>query len=193
MTSIDIFFRQKCDTFSRSNQAVFELSQRFSNPHTHEEGLSEEAKLEKNKLIFLELTQGKSGGTRDNSGAFAHDVVCLWGNSTDLSLLIDMTEDDIKKLQSTGGEHLAATEKNILGNDLHKLADYVMTIKNGRIDFILDNAGMCSASRPAKAIVLTCQVSSFTVTWSTPTGSSSLVPVPRSSSTERRSLGSSLM
>jgi hypothetical protein len=52
-----------------------------------------------------------------------------------------MTEDDIKKLQSTGGEHLAATEKNILGNDLHKLADYAMTLKNGRVDFILDNAG----------------------------------------------------
>ena len=59
-----------------------------------------------------------------------------------MSLLIDMTEDDIKKLQSTGGEHLAATEKNILGNDLHKLADYAMTLKNGRVDFILDNAGM---------------------------------------------------
>jgi hypothetical protein len=58
----DIFFRQKCDTFSRSNQAVFELSQRFSNPHVHEDGLSEEAKLEKNKLIFLELTQGESKG-----------------------------------------------------------------------------------------------------------------------------------
>jgi hypothetical protein len=27
-----------------------------------------------------------------------------------------MSEEDIKKLQSTGGEHLAATEKNILGN-----------------------------------------------------------------------------
>lgn len=52
-----------------------------------------------------------------------------------------MTEEDIKKLQSTGGDHLAATEKNILGNNLHKLADYVMTIKNGRIDFVLDNAG----------------------------------------------------
>lgn len=50
-------------------------------------------------------------------------LVCLWGNSTDLSLLIDMTEEDIKKLQSTGGDALAATEKNILGNDLHKLAD----------------------------------------------------------------------
>lgn len=52
-----------------------------------------------------------------------------------------MTEEDIKKLQSTGGDALAATEKNILGNHLHKLADHVMTIKNGRIDFVLDNAG----------------------------------------------------
>ncbi|KAL7424998.1 Hairy/enhancer-of-split with YRPW motif protein 2 [Cryptotrichosporon argae] len=120
----DVFFRQKCDTFSRSSQAVFELSSRFSTPHKFEAGLSDEAKAEKNKLIFLELTQ-----------------ICLWGNSTDLSLLIDMTEEDIKKLQSTGGEHLAATEKNILGNDLHKLADYVLTVKGGRIDFVLDNAG----------------------------------------------------
>lgn len=140
----DVFFRQKCDTFSRSNQAVFELSQRFSQPHVHEPGLSEAAKLEKNKLIFLELTQGKPSfwySVRQH----ANCSVCLWGNSTDLSLLIDMTEDDIKKLQSTGGEHLAATEKNILGNDLHKLADYVMTIKNGRIDFVLDNAGEFTA------------------------------------------------
>lgn len=78
-------------------------------------------------------------------------VVCLWGNSTDLSLLIDMTEEDIKKLQSTGGDHLAATEKNILGNDLHKLADYAMTIKGGRFDFVLDNAGECSAARHVTA------------------------------------------
>lgn len=52
-----------------------------------------------------------------------------------------MTEEDIKKLQSTGGDHLAATEKNILGNDLQALADYVCDIKGGRIDFVLDNAG----------------------------------------------------
>lgn len=52
-----------------------------------------------------------------------------------------MTEDDIKALQSTGGDHLAATEKNILGNDLKKLADLVTSFKGGRIDFILDNAG----------------------------------------------------
>jgi len=120
----DVFFRQKCDTFSRSSQAVFELSTRFSQPHETEKNLSAEEQMTKTKLLFHELTQ-----------------VCLWGNSTDLSLLIDMTEEDIKKLQSTGGEHLAATEKNILGNDLKALADYVCDIKGGRIDFVLDNAG----------------------------------------------------
>ena len=52
-----------------------------------------------------------------------------------------MTEEDIKKLQSTGGDALAATEKNILGNDLTTLAEYVTSIKGGRIDFVLDNAG----------------------------------------------------
>ena len=55
-----------------------------------------------------------------------------------------MTEDQIKSLQSTGGDHLAATEKNILGNHLPQLWDTVKTFKatgGGRIDFVLDNAG----------------------------------------------------
>ena len=71
-------------------------------------------------------------------------AVCLWGNSTDLSLLIDMTEEQIKSLQSTGGDHLAATEKNILGNHLPQLWDTAKALKaagGGRIDFVLDNAG----------------------------------------------------
>jgi len=128
----DVFFRQKCDTFSRSSDAVFELSSRFAVPFVHTPGLSEDAKLEAERLMFHELTQ-----------------VCLWGNSTDLSLLINMTEEQIKSLQSTGGDHLAATEKNILGNHLPNLWDTIKDIKltkgssgkGGRIDFILDNAG----------------------------------------------------
>lgn len=56
----DVFFRQKCDTFSRSSQAVFELSTRFSAPQEADANLSAEAKLEKDKLLFLELTQGES-------------------------------------------------------------------------------------------------------------------------------------
>ena len=55
-----------------------------------------------------------------------------------------MTEEQIKTLQSTGGDHLAATEKNILGNDLGRLWETVKELREktgGRIDFVLDNAG----------------------------------------------------
>ncbi|KAF8808126.1 DUF89-domain-containing protein [Phlegmacium glaucopus] len=123
----DVFYRQKCDTFSRSSDAVFELSLRFAEPFKISEKLTSVGKLEAERLMFLELTQ-----------------VCLWGNSTDLSLLINMTEDQIKSLQSTGGDHLAATEKNILGNDMNRLWEHVKDLREktgGRIDFILDNAG----------------------------------------------------
>ncbi|KAI0783304.1 DUF89-domain-containing protein [Abortiporus biennis] len=125
--SYDVFFRQKCDTFSRSSDAVFELATRFVEPFSHRSGRTEEEKLEAERLMFLELTQ-----------------ICLWGNSTDLSLLINMTEDQIKALQSTGGEALAATEKNILGNHMPRLWEIVRDLKdkpNARVDFILDNAG----------------------------------------------------
>lgn len=55
-----------------------------------------------------------------------------------------MSEEQIKSLQSTGGDSLAATEKNILGNDMHRLWDHVKGLREktgGRIDFVLDNAG----------------------------------------------------
>ncbi|GAA6039332.1 hypothetical protein JCM8097_002801 [Rhodosporidiobolus ruineniae] len=126
----DVFFRQKCDTFSRSSDAVFELSLRFAKAFKMDEKLNKEEQLEAKRLLFHELTQ-----------------VCLWGNATDLSLLINMTEEDIKKLQSTGGDHLAATEQNILGNDLNKVWEYMSSSKfgsaekGGRLDIVMDNAG----------------------------------------------------
>lgn len=55
-----------------------------------------------------------------------------------------MSEEQIKSLQSTGGEHLAATEKNILGNHMGELWSTVKDLRvktGGRIDFVLDNAG----------------------------------------------------
>ena len=55
-----------------------------------------------------------------------------------------MTEEQIKSLQSTGGDQLAATEKNILGNHLNQLWDTFKELREktgGRIDFVLDNAG----------------------------------------------------
>ncbi|KAK7058503.1 Hairy/enhancer-of-split with YRPW motif protein 2 [Paramarasmius palmivorus] len=56
----DVFYRQKCDTFSRSSEAVFELSMRFAEPFTLTENLSADEKLEAERLMFLELTQGES-------------------------------------------------------------------------------------------------------------------------------------
>ncbi len=100
---------------------------RFAEPFTLSENLTAAEKLEAERHMFLELTQ-----------------VCLWGNSTDLSLLINMTEEQIKALQSTGGDHLAATEKNILGNHLSELWGVVKQSREntgGRFDFVLDNAG----------------------------------------------------
>ncbi|KAJ3517874.1 hypothetical protein NLJ89_g225 [Agrocybe chaxingu] len=131
----DVFYRQKCDTFSRSSDAVFELSLRFAEPFKISDKLSADEKLEAERLMFLELTQGSyivSDVPRYDLTAY---VVCLWGNSTDLSLLINMTEDQIKALQSTGGDHLAATEKNILGNHLNRLWDHVKMLP----DFLIQS------------------------------------------------------
>lgn len=72
----DVFYRQKacahifisshhllilgqCDTFSRSADAVFELSLRFAEPFKISEKLSPAEKLEAERLMFLELTQGQ--------------------------------------------------------------------------------------------------------------------------------------
>jgi len=116
---------------------------RFAEPFKISEHLSPDEKLEAERLMFLELTQGLVT-TRVQNSVLISSIVCLWGNSTDLSLLINMTEDQIKSLQSTGGDHLAATEMKIRGNDLGRLwssVKYLRQKTGGRIDFILDNAG----------------------------------------------------
>jgi hypothetical protein len=51
-------FIQQCDTFSRSSEAVFELSMRLAEPFKHPEGKSESERENAERLMFLELTQG---------------------------------------------------------------------------------------------------------------------------------------
>jgi len=129
--SYDVFFRQKCETFSRSSEAVFELATRFAAPYEPDTLVSAAKQLDAKRLLFHELTQ-----------------VALWGNATDLSLLINMTEEDIKRLQASGSESLAASEKNIIGNHMDKVWDHVSSDqfggpdkKGGRFDIVMDNAG----------------------------------------------------
>lgn len=70
--------------------------------------------------------------------------ICLWGNATDLSLLTNLSYEDIQKLQ--GSEARKSSEKNILVNDLDAAFKTLSAAqksgkKNRRVDIVLDNAG----------------------------------------------------
>ena len=126
--SYDIFARQKLDTFRSSRPAVLELASKYkqlieqlrnNKDSTHD--------AEAEKILFTEMFE-----------------ICLWGNATDLSLLTNLTYEDIQKLQ--GSEARKASEKNILVNDLPAAYDLLKKAqaegkKERRVDIVLDNAG----------------------------------------------------
>lgn len=116
------------DTFRTSRKAVLELATRYrelvqqlqaNKDATHD--------LEAEKTLFSEMFE-----------------ICLWGNATDLSLLTNMTYEDIQKLQ--GSEARKAAEKNILINNLPEAYEILKKARDEgkterRVDFVLDNAG----------------------------------------------------
>jgi uncharacterized protein with ATP-grasp and redox domains len=124
----DIFFRQKMDTFRTSRSAVVELAARYKEFVTDlRKGKDATKDIEAEKVLFAEMFE-----------------VCLWGNATDLSLLTNMTYEDIQKMQ--GSEARKAAEKNILVNDLPAVYDTLKKARDDgkeerRVDFVLDNAG----------------------------------------------------
>jgi hypothetical protein len=68
---------------------------------------------------------------RDHKLPAAHDQ--------DLSLLIDLKYEDLQKLQAVGAKAQQEQAKYILRNDLPRAWEHLKTLKNGRIDIILDN------------------------------------------------------
>lgn len=128
----DIFARQKMSTFRSSRPAVLELAARYKDLVTQlESGTSEAQSPEEReaaeKLLFTEMCE-----------------ICLWGNATDLSLLTNLSYEDIQKLQ--GSEARKASEKNIIVNDLAQAFEVLNKAKKAgkkerRVDIILDNAG----------------------------------------------------
>ncbi|RMD41473.1 hypothetical protein DV735_g3646, partial [Chaetothyriales sp. CBS 134920] len=138
----DPFGRQKLSTFKSSRRAVVELAARY-------------------KEIITAVTQGREGG---EGSAPADDdkekekerilftemaEICLWGNATDLSLLTNLSWEDIQKLQ--GSEARKTREKSIVVNDLKQAFEVLYARKTtpkqqepgkgSRVDFVLDNAG----------------------------------------------------
>ena len=132
--SYDLFARQKMATFKSSRPAVLELAARY-------------------KDIVMELEQKKTikGAETQEQLEAAEKVlftemceICLWGNATDLSLLTNLSYEDIQKLQ--GSEARKNSEKNILVNDLGKAFEILTSAqkegkKERRVDIVLDNAG----------------------------------------------------
>lgn len=52
-----------------------------------------------------------------------------------------MSQDDIANLQTVGKDAQAARRHFILKDDQHKVWEYIRTLRDGRVDFVLDNAG----------------------------------------------------
>lgn len=124
----DMFARQKIGTFRSSRPAVLELAARYKDMVEKlraDSGKTHDVDAE--KLLFTEMFE-----------------ICLWGNATDLSLLTNLTYEDIQKLQ--GSEARKRAEKNILINHLPQAYDILKKAQaegktERRVDFVLDNAG----------------------------------------------------
>ncbi|KAJ3965874.1 DUF89 domain-containing protein [Lentinula raphanica] len=118
----DPFHAQKLDVFTKSGPSIYGIATIMHELESEKEAL--EADPSKLKVLFQEMIQ-----------------MCLWGNATDLSLLTHISLAEIEKLQSVGKEMQAARKEFILRDDQEKAWDHLMTVKDGRVDFVLDNAG----------------------------------------------------
>jgi uncharacterized protein with ATP-grasp and redox domains len=129
----DVFNKQKMSTFRSSRPAVLELASRYNeltkqlSSSKSSSSQSDEDRTAAEKILFTEMCE-----------------ICLWGNATDLSLLTNLTYEDIQKLQ--GSKARKAAEKNIIANDFEQAFELLHAAKEQgtkerRVDIVLDNAG----------------------------------------------------
>lgn len=130
----DVFNKQKLSTFRSSRPAVLELASRYNQltkqleaDKADSSSKSEEERTAAEKLLFTEMCE-----------------ICLWGNATDLSLLTNLSYEDIQKLQ--GSEARKAAEDKIIVNDFNAAFEILREAqragnKEGHVDIVLDNAG----------------------------------------------------
>ncbi|GAB7342567.1 hypothetical protein MBLNU457_g0744t1 [Dothideomycetes sp. NU457] len=128
--SYDVFSVQKTSTFRSSRPAVLELASRYNEltaQLSSQSKSSTTSQTEADKVLFTEMCE-----------------ICLWGNATDLSLLTNLSYDDIQKLQGSAARK--AQEKNIIANDFSSAFSTLHAAKTSgrtdrRVDIVLDNAG----------------------------------------------------
>ena len=130
----DVFFKQKQSTFRSSRPAVLELATRyndmtaqFQSKDSAIQSAGEKEREQAEYALFREMCE-----------------ICLWGNATDLSLLTNLSYEDIQKLQ--GSESRKANEEKIVVNDFAPAFETLEKAKKSgkqerRVDIVLDNAG----------------------------------------------------
>ncbi|KAG8908735.1 hypothetical protein FRB99_002973 [Tulasnella sp. 403] len=123
-TQFDPFFLLKEETFKGSGAAVYQLAMTMAEIDSEAERSSLDNDLTRLEILFDEMIQ-----------------MCFWGNATDLSLLTTLSSGDIEKLQSVGKDAQAASRKYILRNDIDTAWSYLKSLRGGRLDIVLDNAG----------------------------------------------------
>lgn len=89
--------------------------------------LSEEERTKAEEALFVEMGE-----------------ICLWGNATDLSLLMHLSLEEIQKLQ--GADSRKANQEKIIANDFAAAFRVLKEAqrsgkKERRVDIVLDNAG----------------------------------------------------
>lgn len=122
----DVFRRQKNSTLIKSRSAVEQIASWLDQIVLCEDKPIKELDPEAARLLFIEMTS-----------------VTLWGNATDLSLLTNLSLEDIQKLQ--GKKEVEESQRNIVADDTDLVWQYLQSKKSQgsdrRIDIILDNAG----------------------------------------------------
>jgi len=64
-------------------------------------------------------------------------------------LLVDLKYEDLQKLQAVGAAAQAEQAKLILRNDLGKAWKHIKSIKDGRLDIVMDNGKVSSCLQAA--------------------------------------------
>lgn len=117
----DAFMNQKMSTFKSSQPAVAELAARYRGISSNHEVVATTPGGE--EAVFREIFE-----------------VCLWGNATDLSLLTNLSYEDIQKLQGSAARKAAGS--NVLVNDLPRVYEKLKSAQGtSRVDIVLDNSG----------------------------------------------------
>ena len=93
------------------------------------------------ELIQSLLAAGPAPYSPDSSTFADLLSLSLWGNATDLSQLANASYSDLQRLQAVTREQRASKAKNVLVDGTADAWNCIRTLNNGRVDFVLDNAG----------------------------------------------------